>query len=134
MTGFYSSPVFAKPFRTSLVAQMVKNPPARQETQVQSLSWEDPLEKEMATHSSIRAWRIPWTEDPGSGHKELDMTTQLTFQFSLKMPESLLKLVEYNDCTHCTDEETESQVSGSMRSPKKLAAEHQTPGLLALTV
>ena len=94
----------------------------------------DPLEEGMATHSSIRAWRIPWTEDPGSGHKELDMTTQLTFQFSLKMPESLLKLVEYNDCTHCTDEETESQVSGSMRSPKKLAAEHQTPGLLALTV
>ena len=43
---------------------MVKNPPAMQETQVQSLGQEDPLEKEMATHSSILAWRIPWTEEP----------------------------------------------------------------------
>ena len=46
-------------FWTSLVAQMVRNPPAMQETQVQSLSGEDPLEKGMATHSSIHAWRIP---------------------------------------------------------------------------
>ena len=44
---------------------MVKNPPAMQKTWVQSLCWEDPLEKEMATHSSILAWRIPWTEEPG---------------------------------------------------------------------
>ena len=44
---------------------MVKNPPAKQETQVQSLGQEDPLEKEMAPHSSILAWRIRWTEDPG---------------------------------------------------------------------
>ena len=43
---------------------MVKNPPAMQETWVQSLGWEDPLEKGMATHSSILAWRIPWTEEP----------------------------------------------------------------------
>ena len=43
---------------------MVKNPPAMQETWVRSL-WEDPLEKGMATHSSILAWRIPWTEEPG---------------------------------------------------------------------
>ena len=50
---------------TSLVAQMVKKPPAMQETQVRSLGWEDPLEKEMTTHSSILAWRIPWTEEPG---------------------------------------------------------------------
>ena len=48
--------------RTSLVAQLVENLPAMQETQVQSLGWEDPLEKEMATHSSILAWGIPWTE------------------------------------------------------------------------
>ena len=48
----------------SLVAQLVKNLPAMQETQVRFLGWEDPLEKEMATHSSILAWRIPWTEDP----------------------------------------------------------------------
>ena len=45
----------------SLVAQLVKNPPAMRETWVQSLSWEDPLEKGKATHSSILAWRIPWT-------------------------------------------------------------------------
>ena len=44
---------------------MVKNLPARQGTQVGSLGWEDPLEKEMATHTSILAWRIPWTEKPG---------------------------------------------------------------------
>ena len=46
------------------MAQRVKNLPAKQETQVQSLDWEDPLEKEMATHSSILAWKTPWTEEP----------------------------------------------------------------------
>ena len=51
--------------RPHLVAQMVKNPPAMQETQVQSLGWENPLEKGMAIHSSILAWRIPWTEESG---------------------------------------------------------------------
>ena len=49
--------------RASLVAQTVKNLTAMQETLVQSLGWEDPLEKEMATHSSILAWRIPWTDE-----------------------------------------------------------------------
>ena len=49
----------------SLVAQTVKNLPAMQETKVQSLGQEDPLEKDMATHSSILAWRIPWTKEPG---------------------------------------------------------------------
>ena len=60
------------------MAQTVKNLPAVQETQVQSLGQEDPLEKEMATYSSILAWRIPWTEKPGRlksmGSKESDMT------------------------------------------------------------
>ena len=51
--------------RASLIAQLVKNLPAMQETSVQFLGWEDPLEKEMATHSSILAWKIPWTEEPG---------------------------------------------------------------------
>ena len=51
-------------YRTSLVAQTVKNLPAVQETRVQSLGWEDPLEKEMATHSSVLAWKIPWTGKP----------------------------------------------------------------------
>ena len=51
--------------RTSLVAQMVKRLPTMRETQVQSLGWEDPLEKEIATHSSTLAWRVPWTEEHG---------------------------------------------------------------------
>ena len=46
------------------MSQMVKNLPTMEETQVQSLVWEDPLEKGMATHSSILAWRVPWTEEP----------------------------------------------------------------------
>ena len=58
------------------MAQIVKNLPAMQETPVQSLSQEDPLEKEIAIQSSILAWEIPWTEEPGSpwGHKESDTT------------------------------------------------------------
>ena len=48
-----------------LLAQWVKNPSAMQETQVQWVGWEDLLEKVMSTHSSILAWRIPWTEEPG---------------------------------------------------------------------
>ena len=66
----------------SLVVQTVKNPSAMQKTQVRYLSWEDPLEKGMATHSSILAWRIPWTEEPGGvfssgSHKNSDTTEQL---------------------------------------------------------
>ena len=61
------------------MAQMVKNLPAVQETWVRFLEWEDPLEKEMATHSSILAWKTPWTEEPGRAtdhgvSKESDMT------------------------------------------------------------
>ena len=61
------------------MAQLVKNLPAMQETWVQSLGWEDLLEKKMATDSSILAWEIPWTEEPGGLQihgvtKELDMT------------------------------------------------------------
>ena len=63
---------------TSLIAQLVKNLPALQKTWVQFLGQEDPLEKEMATHSSIFDWRIPWTEEPGRlqsmGSQESDMT------------------------------------------------------------
>ena len=68
-----SSPRFTLPTKTlkcfipfygaSLVVQLVKNPPTMQETRVRSLGWEDPLEKERATHSSVLAWRIPWTVD-----------------------------------------------------------------------
>ena len=65
--------------RASLVAQLVENPLAMWETWVRSLGCEDPLEEGMTTHSSILAWRIPWTEDPGGlqGHKELN-TTEVT--------------------------------------------------------
>ena len=55
----------ALPEKSSLVAQMVKNLPAMQETQVHTLDQEDPLEKGTAIHSSILVWRIPWTEEPG---------------------------------------------------------------------
>jgi len=58
----YVLPIFSW---ASLVVQMVNNLPAMQETWVQSLGWEDPLEKEMATHSRTLAWEIPWTEEPG---------------------------------------------------------------------
>ena len=65
----------------SQVAQMVQHLPAMQETQVRSLGQEDPLEKEMATHSSTLAWKIPWMEEPGRlecmGSQELDTTEQL---------------------------------------------------------
>ena len=65
----------------SLISQSVKNPPAVQETPVQFLGWEDPMEKEMATRSSILAWRIPWTEEPlrlqSMGSQELDMISDL---------------------------------------------------------
>ena len=69
--------------KSSLVAQMVKHLPAMRETWVQSLGREDPLDKEMATHSSILAWKILWTEEPGRlyspwGCKESDTTEWLT--------------------------------------------------------
>ena len=71
---------------------MVKNLAPSQETQFQSLGWEDPLEKEMATHSSILAWRIPWTEElsglQSTGRKESEMTERLHFQFSFKIGRS----------------------------------------------
>ena len=70
----------------SLVVQMVRNLPAMWETQVRSLGREDPLEKEMATLSSILAWRIPWTEVDYSprGRKESDTTERLHFHFLLQ--------------------------------------------------
>ena len=64
------------------MAQLVKNLPEMQETWVPSLGWEDLLEKGMATHSIIFAWRIPWTEESGGyipwGHKKSDTTERLT--------------------------------------------------------
>ena len=70
------------------MAQTVKNLPTVQKTWVQSLSWENPLEKGMATHSSILAWRITRKEDPGGqqsmGCQELDTTERLTLSLSLE--------------------------------------------------
>ena len=59
---------------------MVKNPPAMWETWVRSLGWEDPLEEGMATHSSILAWRIPWTEEPG-GLQSMESQNLPNFDF-----------------------------------------------------
>ena len=73
-TTYYTFVKTHRMYRDSLVAQLVKNLPAVQETRVQFLGEKDPLEKEMATHSSILAWRIPWTQEAWSvtvhgGHK-----------------------------------------------------------------
>ena len=73
--GTYTTPS-AKTKMASLVAQTVKRLSAMQETRVQSLGWEDPLEKEMAAHCSILAWKIPWTVEPG---RLLSMGLQLIF-------------------------------------------------------
>ena len=71
--------------RGSLVAQLVKNLSAVQETRIQSLGWEDPLEKEMPTHSSILAWKISWTEELEGcspwGRKESGLTELLTLTY-----------------------------------------------------
>ena len=78
-------------FRASLVTQTVKNPPAMQEALVQSLGQEDPLEKGMAIHYSIPAWKIPWTEEPGGlqsmrlqtvGHNWVTKHFHTLFRFS----------------------------------------------------
>ena len=70
---------------SAFFTQSVKNLPAVQETQVQFLGWEDPLKKEMATHSSMLTWRIPWTEEPGKlqfmGSQESNTTLRLKPNF-----------------------------------------------------
>ena len=71
-------------YRASLVAQIVKNLPAMQDTWIRPVGWDDPVEKGMATHSSVLGWGIPWTEEPGGlcGLKESDVTEQLTLVFT----------------------------------------------------
>ena len=76
--------IYGRPlYQAFLVAQVVKNPTAMWETRVRPLGWEDPLEKEMATHSSTLAWKIPWTEEPGSyspwGHKSWTRLSEFSF-------------------------------------------------------
>ena len=78
--------IFSVILRTSMVTQTVKTSPAMQDTQVQSLGWEDPLENGIVPHSSILVWRIPWIVEPGGyspwGSKVLDTTEQLTISLS----------------------------------------------------
>ena len=94
-------------FLAFMCALMVKHLPTMWETGVQSLGWEDLLEEEMATHSSILTWKIPWTEEPGSpwGCKELDTTEQFSFfftftQFSLSFTftQWIIVVVVFEDC------------------------------------
>ena len=61
-----------------MVTQLVKNQPEVQETQVQPLGWEDPLEKEMAAHSSSLAWEVPWTEEPGGPQSMVSQESDMT--------------------------------------------------------
>ena len=85
----------------SLVAQRLKRLPTVWETQVRSLGQEDPLEKEMATHSSTLAWRIPWREEPGRlqsmGHKESDMTERLHYTILYHGEVIICELVEASE-------------------------------------
>ena len=87
------------------MAHTVKKPPAMRETWVQSLGWEDPLEKGTATQSSIPAWRIPWTEEPGrlqsmgsqrGGHEESDTTERLS-RSPCSVELTVLKVAELKD-------------------------------------
>ena len=90
----------------SLVAQTVKNLPAVQETWIQSLGWEDPLEKRMATHSGILAWRIPWTEEPD---RLLSMRSQrVGYDWATNTFISLSQSF-IGDYLQCKDEKSESQ-------------------------
>ena len=79
-----------------ILTQIVMDLPAIQETQVWSLGQKDPLEKEMATHSNIFAWKTPWTEEPGGlhpkAHKELDMTKHAGRMRGKKLPDQLADL------------------------------------------
>ena len=103
-----------------MVAQMVKRLPTMQETWVQSLGREDPLEKEMATHSSILAWKIPWTEEPGGyspwGHKEWDTTEPLHFHY-LDNPEEKSK-----ECYWCFQQSQFAQIQTNI----KISNYHET--------
>ena len=97
---------FIRCYRASLVAQMVKHLPAVRETQVWSLGEEDPLKKEMATHSSILAWKIPWTEEPGrlpsmgSQRVRHDWATSLTMVFICTCSVGLVMLSNSLTCVN----------------------------------
>ena len=103
----------------SHVAKMVKNPPAMQETWVQSLGEEGPLEKEMTSHSNILAWRVPWTEEPGrlpsmESQRLRHNSATNTYQFS-SVSQSCLTLCNPMDCSM-----PDFPVHHQLRSPLKL--------------
>ena len=104
--------------RASLVAQMVKNPSAMQETWVQFLGWTEPLEEGMSTHSNIPAWTIPWTEEPGRlyswSRKELDTTEWLSTDL---WRASQAVLVVKNPFSNAGDIKDIGSIPGSGRSP-----------------
>ena len=79
---------------------MVKNLPARQ---VRSLGWEGPLEKEMATHSSFLAWRIPWTEEPGGLHNKLICLNKMGQE------QNIFLLIEFRTCKRTNEEHLSSE-------------------------
>ena len=103
----YSQLILDKGAKTVLVTQAVKNLPAMQETQVPSLSQEDPLEKGMSTHSSILAWRMPWTEATVHGdRKGVDTTERLTQRqhkekvFSMELEQLYIHKQKKNEPRH----------------------------------
>ena len=92
------------------MAQTVKNLPAGQETQVQSLGWEDPLEEGMAIHSSFLAWRIPWTEEPGGlqsmGSQRVRHDLRLLQKPVLEKPSTTLRELENSGLLHLRAQRT----------------------------
>ena len=110
--------------RASLVAQRLKRQPAMWETWVWSLGWEDPLEKEIATHSSILAWRIPWTVElcglQSTGGRESDTTEQLHFHFHFPVPQDSPGKNTGVGChclLQCMKVKSESEVAQSCPTP-----------------
>ena len=95
-------------YRSFLIGQLLKNPPAMWKTWVRSLGWEDSLEKEMATHSSTPALKVPWTEELGAGYcpwgcKESGTTERLHFHFHANLSCSLRYIPIGGSATHTAD-------------------------------
>ena len=98
---------WSRVIRASQVAQWVKNPPAMQETRVRSLAQEDALEEETATHSSMLAWIIPWTEEPGGlqsmGSQKVGHDWALTYSMKCWEMSSIVIQFEFNHMTTALD-------------------------------
>ena len=90
--GFFVIDIALSPMKGFPLAQTGENPPATQETQVRFLGWEDPLEKGMATHSSIPAWRIPWTEEPGGLQSMGSQSWTQSWSIYMKVPKRQMDL------------------------------------------